>query len=72
MASHERFRVHRTVFPVDFLADFGFTTVRRSGLVELSRLDLGGLEPVAEGKREKVLRVVKEAFSPVPPEPARP
>ncbi len=71
-SSHERFRVHRTVFPVDFLADFGFTTVRRSGLVELSRLDLGGLEPVAEGKREKVLRVVKEAFSPVPPEPARP
>lgn len=71
-SSYERFRVHRTVFPVDFLADFGFTTIRRSGLVELARLELGGLQPVVEGKREKVLRVVKEAFSPAPPEPARP
>lgn len=71
-SSYERFRVHRTVFPVDFLADLGFTTLRRSGLVELARLELGGLQPVVEGRREKVLRVVKEAFSPVPPEPARP
>jgi hypothetical protein len=71
-SSYERFRVHRTVFPVDFLSDFGFKTIRRSGFVELARLELGGLQPVVEGKREKVLRVVKEAFSPVPPEPARP
>src|SRR6266487_2933096 len=70
-SSYERFRVHRTVFPVDFLADFGFRLVRRSGLVELARLDLGGLQPVLEGKREKVLRVVKGAFAPAPPARAR-
>jgi hypothetical protein len=28
---HERFFVHRTVFPRDFLSDFGFETVRRLG-----------------------------------------
>ena len=70
-SSYERFRVHRTVFPVDFLADFGFRSLRRSGPVELARLDFGGLQPVLEGKREKVLRVVKEAFTPAPPAPAR-
>jgi hypothetical protein len=70
-SSYERFRVHRTVFPVDFLADFGFRSVRRSGPVELARLDFGGLQPVLEGKREKILRVVKEAFAPAPPAPAR-
>jgi len=70
-SSYERFRVHRTVFPVDFLSDFGFRLVRRSGSVELARLDLGGLQPVEVGKREKVLRVVKEAFAPAPPAPVR-
>jgi hypothetical protein len=69
---YERFRVHRTVFPRDFLADFGFRTVRVSGLVELARLELGGLQPVVEGTRERVLRVVKEAFTPAPPVPQRP
>jgi hypothetical protein len=34
--------------------------------VELARLEFGGLVPVAEGPREKVLRVVKEAFTPAP------
>jgi hypothetical protein len=69
-SAEDRFRVHRTVFPHDFLADFGFLTVRAAGQVELARLELGGLQPVAEGKREKVLRVVKEAFAPAPlPEP---
>ena len=62
----ERFLVHKTIFPRDFLADFGFMTVRAAGRVELVRLELGGLEPVLEGKREKVLRVVKEAFTPAP------
>jgi hypothetical protein len=62
----ERFHVHKTIFPRDFLSDFGFRTVRTSGHVELVRLDLGGLQPVAEGTREKVLRVVKEAFVPAP------
>jgi hypothetical protein len=70
-SSYERFRVHRTVFPADFLADFGFRSLRRSGRVELVRLDFGGLQPVSEGTREKVLRVVKEAFAPAPPAPVR-
>jgi hypothetical protein len=65
-SAYERFLVHRTVFPRDFLSDFGFRTVRTAGLVELVRLDLGGLQPVAEGKRARVLRIVKEAFSPAP------
>ena len=68
----ERFLVHRTVFPRDFLADFGFRTVRSAGRIELARLDLGGLQPVEEGAREKVLQVVKEAFQPAPaPAPPR-
>src|SRR5919109_1019985 len=64
--SYERFHVHKTIFPSDFLADFGFTTVRAHGRVELARLELGGLQPVAEGTREKVLRVVRDAFVPAP------
>jgi hypothetical protein len=67
----ERFHVHRTIFPADFLSDFGFVTVRTQGRVELARLDFGGLQPVAEGTREKVLRVVREAFVPEPA-PQRP
>jgi hypothetical protein len=63
---YERFQVHKTIFPRDFLSDFGFRTVRVSGHVELVRLELGGLVPVAEGRRAKVLRLVREAFSPAP------
>jgi hypothetical protein len=70
-SQYERFQVHKTIFPSDFLADFGFRTLRRSGNVELARLELGGLVPVVEGKRERVIRVVKEAFAPAP-EPVRP
>ena len=69
--SFERFHVHKTIFPSDFLADFGFVTVRSRGRVELARLELGGLQPVAEGTREKVLRVVRDAFLPAPA-PQRP
>ena len=54
----ERFLVHRTVFPRDFLEEFGFHALRTQGRVELCRLELGGLKPVAEGKRARVLRVV--------------
>src|SRR6266516_7951386 len=64
--TYERFLVHRTVFPRDFLADFGFQTVRAQGQVELARLELGGLVPVLEGKRAKVLRVLRDAFLPEP------
>ena len=65
-SQYERFQVHKTIFPADFLGDFGFTTLRRAGNVELARLEFGGLVPVTEGRREKVLRVVKEAFTPAP------
>jgi hypothetical protein len=41
-----RFLEHRTIFPRDFLAEFGFHTVRTAGRVELMRLELGGLVPV--------------------------
>jgi hypothetical protein len=72
-SAYERFQVHKTIFPRDFLSDFGFTTVRMEGRVELARLELGGLQPVVEGSRSKVLRVVKEAFFPEPlPAPRRP
>ena len=65
-SGYERFFVHRTIFPSDFLADFGFYPVRWSGRVALARLELGGLQPVAAGRREVVLRKVKEAFVPAP------
>ena len=69
---YERFLVHRTVFPRDFLSDFGFGTVRAAGRVELARLELGGLQPVAEGTRAKVLRWLKEHSSPAPVPAPRP
>jgi hypothetical protein len=72
-SDYERFLVHRTVFPHDFLTDFGFRVLRTSGRAELMRLELGGLVPVLEGKRARVLRALKEAFLPEPvPAPRRP
>jgi hypothetical protein len=65
-STYERFLVHRTVFPSDFLADFGFRTVRAQGRVELARLELGGLVPVEEGLRARVVRALKEAVAPAP------
>jgi hypothetical protein len=65
-SQYERFQVHKTIFPADFLADFGFHTLRREGRVELARLELGGLVPVTESRRERALRLVKEAFTPAP------
>jgi hypothetical protein len=72
-SAQERFLVHRTVFPSDFLADFGFQTVRRLGRVELARLELGGLEFAPERKREKLARQVRELIEPeLAPVPRRP
>jgi len=71
-SSQARLREHRTVFPADFLSDFGFRVVRTSGRVGLARLELGGLVPVEEGRRAHVLRVVKEAFLPDPLQAPRP
>ena len=69
-SSYERFRVHKTLFPQDFLADFGFQVVRSAGRVGLSRLELGGLQPAVEGRREKVLEAVRSAFGVPAPAPA--
>ena len=72
-SDYERFLVHRTVFPRDFLADFGFRAIRSAGPVELARLELGGLVPVLEGRRSKVLQALKGTLLPEPvPEPRRP
>lgn len=68
----ERFLVHRTVFPRDFLDEFGFVTLRAHGRVELCRLELNGLQPVEEGRRARVLRVVQDAFTPSPAPVPRP
>jgi hypothetical protein len=65
-STYERFQVHRTVFPSDFLADFGFRTVRAQGRVELARLELGGLIPVEEGLSVRALRALKAALTPAP------
>jgi len=65
-STYERFLVHRTVFPSDFLADFGFGTVRAQGRVELARLELGGLIPVKERPRARLLRLVRAALQPAP------
>jgi hypothetical protein len=65
-STYERFLVHRTVFPSDFLADFGFRTIRTQGRVELARLELGGLVPVHEGMPARAFRALKEALTPAP------
>jgi len=65
-SQYERFLVHRTVFPSDFLADFGFSTVRVQGRVLLARLELGGLVPVEEGLKARVVRALKQAVAPAP------
>jgi hypothetical protein len=65
-SAYERFLVHRTIFPADFLADFGFYPVRWEGDVALARLELGGLQPVEEGMTAKAWRKVKDAFAPAP------
>jgi hypothetical protein len=65
-SAHERFLVHRTIFPADFLSDFGFYPVRTEGRVELARLELGGLVPLEEGLTARAWRKAKEAFTPAP------
>ena len=72
-STYERFHVHKTIFPADFLGDFGFRIVRSAGRAGLARLDLGGLVPATETVREKALRLAKQALVPEPvPAPRRP
>jgi hypothetical protein len=65
-STYDRFQVHKTIFPRDFLNDFGFRTVRSAGPVELVRLELGGLVPALPGRRSKVMRALREVFQPAP------
>jgi len=72
-SAYERFHVHKTIFPADFLGDFGFRMLRSAGRAGLARLELGGLVPVAESRRERALRLAKEVLLPTPvPTPRRP
>ena len=48
-STYERFLVHRTVFPRDFLEDFGFVTLRVQGNVELMRLSWAAFSPWRKG-----------------------
>jgi hypothetical protein len=69
----ERFLVHKTIFPRDFLSDFGFVTLRAAGRVELARLELGGLVLVEEKGRAKVLGALRKVLVPAPlPDPHQP
>jgi hypothetical protein len=38
-SQYERFQVHKTIFPADFLSDFGFFTVRSAGRLRPRRPD---------------------------------
>jgi hypothetical protein len=72
-SAYERFHVHKTIFPADFLGDFGFRIVRSAGRAGLARLELSTLIPVKETRREKVLRLAREILLPEPVlEPRRP
>jgi hypothetical protein len=59
----DRFLSHRTIFPVDFLRDFGFQPQRTAGRVELARLELRGLLPASE---PSLVERLKARFAPVP------
>ncbi len=52
-----RFERHHTVFPREFLSDFGFRTLRTAGRVELMRLELRGLVPVEDDPAWALVRV---------------
>jgi len=62
-----RFLGHRTIFPADFLRDFGFQTRRSAGKIELARLDLRGTIPVEEAT---LTERIKARLSVVQPAPA--
>jgi hypothetical protein len=62
----ERFLYHRTIFPHDLLADLGFVTIRSAGRVQLARLELGGLEPVAEAEHTGLLALLRRLRWPAP------
>jgi hypothetical protein len=62
-----RFLLHRTIFPHDFLRDFGFQPRRAAGRIELMRLDLGGIELAPESS---LVERLKARLAVVPAAPA--
>ena len=62
----ERFVRHRTIFPADFLRDFGFHPRRSAGRIELMRLDLRAIVPAREPGRLERLRSRLEVIHPSP------
>jgi hypothetical protein len=62
----DRFLLHRTVFPSDFLADFGFLPLRSEGRVDLARLEVGAILPVEEPGLARLVRRAKEILAPEP------
>jgi hypothetical protein len=67
-STYERFLVHRTVFPADFLADFGFHGRRTAGRIELMRLDLRAIE--LEPERISLSRLRDRLAPVITPAPA--
>jgi hypothetical protein len=63
-----RFLGHRTIFPADFLADFGFHGRRSAGRIELMRLDLRAIE--LEPERYRLARLRERLAPLVNPTPA--
>jgi hypothetical protein len=63
-----RFLGHRTIFPADFLADFGFHSRRSAGRIELMRLDLRAIE--LEPERQRLARLRDRLAPLVSPTPA--
>ena len=63
---YERVFVHRTVFPSDFLADFGFVARRWEGDVASRASSWAGCSRSRTRSTSRALRRVKEAFTPAP------
>lgn len=61
-----RFLRHRTIFPHDFLADFGFVSHRSAGRVHLMRLDVRATVLAADESRVERLRSKLAVMSPAP------
>ena len=64
-----RFLGHRTIFPADFLRDFGFQGRRTAGRIELVRLDLRGTVPVEEATLTERIKARLAVIQPAPAAP---
>ena len=64
-----RFLGHRTIFPADFLRDFGFQGRRTAGKIELVRLDLRGTVPVEEATLTERIKARLTVIQPAPAAP---